>query len=157
MHTPMRRKDREVSREEALTILDNASWGVLSAVDAENEPYCVPLSLVREGDWLYFHCAMEGHKLEILRARPKACINFVSSVEFPEDVFTAIYASAVVFATAEELSSDEEKLHGLKIICERFTPKNMHAFEKEAAAMLSRTSVWKIHINEITGKRRKMP
>ena len=153
----MRRKDRETSREEALIILDKASWGILSIVDNNAEPYCVPLSFVRDSDWLYFHCAMEGQKVDILRASPKVCVAFVGNVEFPEEHFTAVYESAIVSGTAEEVTAEEEKLHGLKILSERFTPKNMHAFENEAAQMLSRTAVWKIHIKEITGKRRNHP
>jgi len=153
----MRRKDRETSREEALEILDRSSWGVLSAADSSGEPYCVPLSLVREADWLYFHCATEGHKLDILRSRPKICIAFVGNVEFPKDHFTAVYESAIVFGTAQEVTIDEEKLHGLRIISERFTPKNMNVFDEEAAKMLSRTAVWKIHLDQITGKRREHP
>ena len=157
MHIPIRRKDRETSREEALVILDNSSWGVLSMVDSNNEPYCIPLSFVRDGEWLYFHCAMEGFKLEILRQRPKVSIAFVGGAEFPDDKFTVIYESAVVFGTALEVSSNEEKIHGLRILSERFTPKNMPAFDKEVNQMLPRTLVWKIHIDEITGKRRKKP
>ena len=157
MHIPMRRKDREISREEAMEVLDRSSWGVLSAVDNDNEPYCIPLSIAREGEWLYFHCALEGRKLEILRSRPKVCIAFVGGAEFPEDHFTVAYESAIVFGAALELSSNEEKIHGLKIISKRFTPGNMHAFDNEASQMLARTAVWKIHIDEITGKRRKKP
>ena len=153
----MRRKDRETTREEALMILDRASWGVLSAVDSSNNPYSIPLSLARDGDWLYFHCALEGRKLEIIRANPKACIAFVGNVEFPEEHFTAVYESAIVSGTAEEITNDEEKIHGLRIISERFTPNNMNAFDEEIKRMLSLTGVWKIHIDEITGKRRNHP
>ena len=153
----MRRKDRETTREEALIILDRSSWGVLSMADKAGDPYCVPLSIVRDGEWLYFHCALEGHKLELLHVKPKVCIAFTGNVEFPEDNFTAVYESAIVFGTAEEVTTEKEKLHGLRIISERFTPGNMHAFEEEANKMLSRTGVWKIHIDEITGKRRKLP
>ena len=151
----MRRKDRETSREEALAILDRSSWAVLSAADKDNKPYCVPLSLVRDGDWLYFHCAKEGQKLDILRARPGVCAAFVGNTEFPEDKFTVFYESAIVFGAAEEVNGSEEKLHGLRILSERFTPGNMHAFDAEAGQMLDKTSVWKIHIDKITGKRRK--
>jgi nitroimidazol reductase NimA-like FMN-containing flavoprotein (pyridoxamine 5'-phosphate oxidase superfamily) len=151
----MRKKNRETSKEEALLILDHSSWGVLSAVDSNNEPYCVSLSLARDGEWLYFHCATEGQKIDILRAKPKVCIAFVDNVEFPEDQFTAFYESAVVFGTAEEVNNNEEKLHGLRIISERFTPKYMKAFDETANRMLDQTGVWKIHIDEITGKRRK--
>ena len=153
----MRRKDRETNREEALAILDRSLWGVLSAVDNNNEPYCIPLSLARDEDWLYFHCALEGQKIDILRSKPKVCIAFAGNVEFPQDYFTVAYESAVVFGAAEEVSGNEEKLHGLRIISERFTPKNMKAFDEEANRLLGQTSVWKIHIEKISGKRRKYP
>lgn len=153
----MRRKDREVSRDEALAALDKAPYGVLSSVDSDGLPYGIPLSLARDGEWLYFHCALEGHKIDNLRAAPGVCITFVGSAEFPEDHFTVVFDSAVVIGTAEEVSGDEEKIHGLRLISERFTPKNMHAFDGEIAKFLKVTGVWKIHIDEITGKRRKQP
>ena len=63
----MRRKDREQSREFALDIADNCDYAVMSVVDPEGKPYCVPLSIVREGEKLYFHCALEGFKTDCLR------------------------------------------------------------------------------------------
>lgn len=153
----MRRKDRETTQEEALIILDQASWGVLSAVDSSNTPYSIPLSLARDGNWLYFHCALEGRKLKVIRARPETCIAFVGNVEFPSEHFTAVYESAIVSGTAEEVINEEEKKHGLRIICKRFTPDNMNAFDEEIKKMLAVTGVWKIHIDKITGKRRNHP
>ncbi|MDR2471161.1 MAG: pyridoxamine 5'-phosphate oxidase family protein [Treponema sp.] len=157
MRYEMRRKDRAVSRDEALAALDKAAWGILSTVDGDGAPYGVPLSLVREGEWLYFHCAPEGHKIDNLRARPEVCVSFVGDARFPEDNFTVAYESAVVFGRASEVTGREEKIHGLRLICERFTPKNMSAFDGEIAAMLDRTGVWKIHLDEISGKQRKWP
>ena len=157
MRYEMRRKDRAVSRDEALAALDKAAWGVLSSVDTDGAPYGIPLSLAREGEWLYFHCALGGHKIDNLRARPAVCVSFVGDAQFPEDNFTVVYESAVVFGTASEVTNREEKIHGLRLISERFTPKNMHAFDGEIAALLDRTGVWKIHIEDISGKRRKKP
>jgi nitroimidazol reductase NimA-like FMN-containing flavoprotein (pyridoxamine 5'-phosphate oxidase superfamily) len=163
MHYDMRRKDREASREEALAALDKAPFGVMATIDSDGVPYCIPLSMARDGDWLYFHCAMAGHKIDNLRAKtgvsspPRVCVSFVGSAEFPEDNFTVVFQSAVVIGTAEEVTGDEEKIHGLRLICERFTPKNMAAFDTEVAKTLKLTGVWKIRIEEITGKTRKQP
>jgi nitroimidazol reductase NimA-like FMN-containing flavoprotein (pyridoxamine 5'-phosphate oxidase superfamily) len=157
MHYTMRRKDREMSREESLAALDRAPYGVLSTVDSDGVPYGVPLSLAREGDLLYFHCAQAGHKIDNLRERPRVCVSFVGSAEFPEDHFTVAFESAIVFGTAREVTEDEEKIHGLRLISERFTPKNMHAFDDEIKRLLKVTGVWKIGIEEISGKRRKYP
>ncbi|MCL1815172.1 MAG: pyridoxamine 5'-phosphate oxidase family protein [Treponema sp.] len=151
----MQRKDRETSRDETLAILDRSSWGVLTSVNNDGSPYGIPLSLARDGDCLYFHCALKGQKLKNLRSRPEVCIVFVGSAEVPINRFTVFYESAVVFGTAEEVTSREEKIQGLRIISERFTPENMHAFNGEIEQMLDITGLWKIHINGITGKRRK--
>jgi nitroimidazol reductase NimA-like FMN-containing flavoprotein (pyridoxamine 5'-phosphate oxidase superfamily) len=158
MQYTMRRKDREIPREEALEVLDTAHYGVLATVDSDGEPYCVPLSMVREGDRLYFHGAHEGHKVDNLKARPKVCVSFTDPrLEFPEDDFTVVFKSATIFGTAEEVKDDEEKLRSLRLLCERFTPKNMHTFEEYTAKLFAMTAVWKIHIDSITGKRRKHP
>jgi nitroimidazol reductase NimA-like FMN-containing flavoprotein (pyridoxamine 5'-phosphate oxidase superfamily) len=153
----MRRKDREISREEALAVVDRAPYGVLSTVDSDGAPYGVPLSFAREGEDLYFHCAPEGHKIDNLRAGDRVCVSFVGSAEFPEDHFTVVYESALVFGAPREVLSDEEKIRGLRAVSLRFTPKNMHAFRAETDKMLGRTGVWKIHIEKISGKRRKRP
>ena len=53
----MRRKDREMSAEFGLSVIDKAQFGVLSLVNMENEVYSLPLSIARDGDRLYFHSA----------------------------------------------------------------------------------------------------
>ena len=40
----MRRKDREISEEEACQLLATGEYGVLSTVGSDGEPYGVPLS-----------------------------------------------------------------------------------------------------------------
>lgn len=153
----MRRKDREESRETALRIIDKAPFGVMATVDSDGEPYCTPLSFVRDGETLYFHCAREGHKIDNLKRDPRVCVGFTGEISFPEDDFTVVYESAMVRGTAEETSGDEEKIFGLRLLCERFTPKNMAAFDEVIARSLAATGVWKIRVEEISAKRHKRP
>jgi nitroimidazol reductase NimA-like FMN-containing flavoprotein (pyridoxamine 5'-phosphate oxidase superfamily) len=156
MRYEMRRKDREIPREEALAVLDGAPYGVMAAVDSGGEPYCVPLSFVRDGEWLYFHGAHEGHKIDAIKARPGVCISFTGpNLEFPKDDFTVVFESATVFGAAEEVRDDEEKIRSLRLLCERFSPENMAAFDGYVAKLLTATAVWRIHIDSISGKRRK--
>jgi nitroimidazol reductase NimA-like FMN-containing flavoprotein (pyridoxamine 5'-phosphate oxidase superfamily) len=127
----------------------------MATVDSDGIPYAVPLSFVRDGDLLYFHGAMEGHKIDNLKERPNVCITFVGDVSFPEKNFTTIFESAILFGNAEEVTGEEEKIHGLRLICERFIPKNMDAFDDAINKQLEVTSVWKIKIETISGKQRK--
>lgn len=73
----MRRKDREVAeRSEIAHILDICKTACI-AMAGEEGPYVVPLSYGY--DWkgdcleLYFHCAKEGKKLEILKYNNQVC------------------------------------------------------------------------------------
>ena len=68
----MRRKDREMNKDFAFSVLDKAPFVTLSMVN-EDKPYSVPVSIARDNDILYFHCALEGTKIDILN-KNKMCI-----------------------------------------------------------------------------------
>lgn len=146
----MRRKDRERDREFALKVIDHCQFG--TAAFQGEEPYCLPLSLVRVGEELYFHCALEGKKLELLRKDPRVCVTFVSFNQAAADKFTTYYECAMVMGTASEVTREEEKIAALRALCQRMTPDNMADFENAIARSLPRTGVWRIHMDQITGK-----
>ena len=51
----MRRRDHEMSREFAEKILDECEWAVIAMLNAEGNPHCIPITIAREGDAIYFH------------------------------------------------------------------------------------------------------
>lgn len=153
----MRRKDRERDEEFALKVIDQCEYGVAAISTGEETPYCIPLSLVRVGEELYFHCALEGYKLDLLRKNPKVCISFVSSNQAAEDAFTTYFQSAVVTGTAYEVTEDADKIAALRALCEKLTPANMGDFENALVRSLARTGVWGIHMEQITGKEKLRP
>ena len=71
------------------------------------------------------------------------------------DKFTTEFESAVIRGNACEVTDDDEKIHALRLICQRHTPANMEQFDAAIEKSLARTGVWKIDIAEITGKRKK--
>lgn len=150
----MRRKDRELSVDIAREIIDKAEFGVLATVNEDGTPYCIPLSIARDGgqDVIYFHCAREGQKIENMRRNPKVCMSFVGNTAIPDGKFTTLYESAVIYGEATEVLTDEEKIHGLRLICEKYTPDNMADFDNAIGRSLARTAVWKVTIAQITGK-----
>ena len=148
----MRRKDRERDAEFAYSVIDKCEYAVLSMIDPDGAPYCVPLTIVRDGGEIYFHCAQEGYKTECLRKNDKVCLACVGDTRRPPDQFTTEYESAIVRGRAAEVTQEEEKTHALYLLCRRHTPANMGQFDKAITASLHRTAVWKIEISEITGK-----
>lgn len=150
----MRRNDRERDQAFAYEVIDRCAYGVAALAGEDGVPYCIPLSLARVEDKLYFHCALEGTKLDLLRKNPRVCISFVASNQAAEDKFTTYFQSANVTGTASEVTGDGEKIQALRALCEKLTPSNMVGdnFDRAIAKSLPRTGVWRIQMEEVTGK-----
>ena len=149
----MRRKDREMDAAFALEVLDKAPFVTISMTREDGTPYGLPLSLARTDDkTFYFHCALEGEKLDCIAHNP---IVFLSAVTRcaptfdPKDGnFTLQYKSATAVGEAELVTDREEKISALKAICQRFLPQHMDAFDDAIARSLERTAVVRITLTE---------
>lgn len=154
---PVRRKDREVNEDLAYELLKNAEYAVLATINSEDKnPYCIPFSPVVVDDYVYFHCGPEGQKVDNLRDNPNVCITCIGKTNLVPENFTTEYESAVVYGVAEDVIEDDEKIFVLRKICEKFAASNMDNFQKAINASLKRTKIYKIKINHITGKAKKV-
>lgn len=148
----MRRKDLEMSEEFALMVADQCEWAVLGMTDPEGGPYCVPVSIVRDGMAVYFHSAKEGLKTECLRGNGAVCISCVGHTRRLTDGFDTDYESAVIRGTAREVTDEGEKVRILELLCLRHTPANMENFDRAIGKYLARTAVWRVELTSVTGK-----
>ena len=151
----MRRKERQITEEEAWAVVDKCEYAFLAMTAEDGTPYGLPVTIVRKEWDIYFHSAPEGRKAECLRHRPQVCITCVGDTEVQQDRFTTLYESAVAFGTAVELTEDQEKIEALRLLCLRHTPDNMRDFDRAIGTSLARTAVWKIVVAEITGKAKR--
>ncbi len=151
----MRRKDREMPEDFAWIVADKCEWAVMSMIGKDNLPYCIPISIVRIDDVIYFHSAMEGEKISCLKQNNNVCLSCVGDTyRLPND-FTTEYESAIIKGQAYEVTEDIEKIAALKALCIRHTPTNMVNFDSAIERSLFRTAVWGIKVKSITGKRKK--
>ena len=151
----MRRKDRQVTAEEAWQIVENCSYGVLTMIGEDGAPYGVPLNYGRRDNALYFHSAQEGRKVDALRKNGSACMVCVSRSDVVGEKYTTAYASAMVFGAVSEVTGTEEKLSALRVLCQATAPGNLEMFDDYCTpALLERTAVWKLTAEHITGKKR---
>ena len=151
----MRRKDRQMDRSFALDVIDRASYAVLSMVLPDGKPYGVPLSIVRIGDFIYFHCAPEGKKLDALRHEARVSLCSVGDVRPLTNDFTTEFESAIVEGEVFRVTDESEKIEALRAIAQRYTPDHMAAFDEAIARSLHRTDVWKIRMDQLSSKRKK--
>ena len=157
----MRKKSREMDSQWALEVMHKAPYITVSFVDADGKAYGLPLSLASDDDvhW-YFHCALEGKKLDAIKANPEVCLSAVTrctpTVGPKDGSFSLQYKSAIAFGKAELVEEDEEKVHGLRLISERFLPGHMDAFDASIERSLCRTAVVRITLTESpVGKRKQ--
>ena len=157
----MRKKSREMSASWALEVMDKAPYITVSMTTPDGMPYAVPLSLARTDEQtFYFHCAMEGKKLDILQAKTQVCLSAVSKCKptiGPKDgSCTLEFESAIGCGRAELVTDDEEKREALRAICQRFLPHHMEVFDAAVERSMSRTAVVKVTLTEPpVGKRKQ--
>lgn len=147
----MRRKDRERDAAFAWEVFDRAPYGVLSLRDGEGG-YGVPVSPARVGEKVYFHCALEGKKLDCIAQWPQAALTAVSSVE--PDYFGVKYRSAILRGRVSPVTDEAEKIEALRAISQRYCPGDMGDFDQYLAPRLKATAVCRMDVTDITGKER---
>ena len=157
----MRKASREMDAAFALEILDKAPYVTVSFTRPDGTPYGVPLSLARTDDkTFYFHCALDGEKLDCIAANPSVALSAVTrctpTVGPKDGSFTLQYKSAMAIGKAEIVTDRDEKIEALRAICLRFLPHHMDAFDDAIARSLERTAVVKITLTAPpTGKRKQ--
>lgn len=145
----------------ALEVMRKAPYITVSFTRADGTAYGVPLSLACTDDktW-YFHCALEGEKLDAITAHPQVCLSAVTkcapTVGPKDGSFTLQFRSAIAFGVAQLVTDDTEKIRALRAISERFLPQHMDAFNDAIARSLHRTAVVRIILTGLpTGKRKQ--
>ena len=154
MKRPIRRADRALSQEQAMEILQNGEYGILSTVSSDGQPYGVPVSFAYANDALYFHCAVEGHKLENLTSNPRVSFCVVGTIEVLPNTFATRYESAIVFGKACELTGDEKRI-GLTKLLKKYSPDFMEKGLEYIDSDVEKTRVFKIEIEALSGKARR--
>ena len=147
----MRRSDKALSNDAALKILNEGEYGVLSTVDGGGQPYGVPLNYALEGNSLYFHCALEGHKLDNLLLNEKVSFCVVGRTRVVPAEFTSEFESVIVSGRAEEVYGDE-KCEALVSLIEKYSPAFAAEGRKYIEKLDNETKAVRIAIDSMTGK-----
>lgn len=152
----MRRKEREVQdNQEILDILRRCDT-VRIAMQGEQYPYIVPVSfgmeIVDDKAVIYFHCAQQGLKIDLLRKNPNVCVegDIFIKTEKTEHGITARYESIIGFGKCCFVSDATEITRGLKLLTEHYGYFN---YPLDRCAGLPHLLLGKILLDEITGKR----
>ena len=155
----MRRKEREMREIKGMLDIIEGCKHCRVGLCVDDRPYIVPLNYgysYRESVLtLYFHSAKEGKKIDIIKRNNKACFEIDCDTELIEGVKACSYGyqyrSVVGFGEIVLLETNEEKKDGLNRIMQHQTGK-VFSFEDSD---LEKVLVYKMKVNELTGKERK--
>lgn len=155
----MRRTDREMTNKTELSAILQKADVCRIAISCSPAPYIVPLNFGFKWDEkleLFFHCAPEGRKLQLLSQNN--CVGF--EIDIDHEFVKAEkacnwgmkYKSIIGFGNITEVLDELEKKAGLDRIVMQYglTGKNIE-YDK---MVLSKTKVLKLDVLEITGKQK---
>ena len=144
---------KEMVLSEVRGFLKQAQWGRLATNGLEG-PYITPLHYVLEGDKIYFHCALEGRKLDNISQDNRVCFEVSEMLEINEHAnpckFSTSYKSVLVFGPAELVQEVREKVKALNLIAQKYSSTGN--FEPITEAQSKTVTVLVLKIDIISGK-----
>jgi len=149
----MRRREKEITdRQEIDDVLNRAQICHLGLVDGQ-EPYVVPLSFGYDGRCLYFHSAVEGRKLDLIRRNNLVCFQVETDVALvPGESaceWGAKYRCVIGLGRAKVIEDKAGKIEGLKAIMAHYGSDQQEFPDKH----LNRALVIQVEIESLTGKK----
>ena len=121
-------------------------------------PYIVPLNFGYADRTLYFHCALEGKKIELIRENSRAGFELESVAQIVPHAqnacaWSAKYQSVIGRGTVAVLDRPEEKRRALDVIMAHYTgEKRSWEFPDEH---LGKMLALRLDIETMTGKQSK--
>ncbi len=148
----MRRKEKEIREKAAIEdVIRGAQVCHLGLCDGQT-PYVVPVCFGYADGTLYFHCAPEGRKLDLIRKNPLVCFQVEADVAFVRHEmackWAVRYRSVIGTGRASLVSDFEQKRQALGLIMDHYDgdAREMSAESTDHAAIV------RIDIEEMSGK-----
>ncbi len=154
----MRRSDRELSGIEDIEEIINKADVCRVALANNNTPYIVTMNFgyTRNPDQvIYFHCANEGKKLDMIRQNGYIC--------FEMDIDHQLYKgkkscdwgmkfkSIIGYGNISIVTKKEEKIKGLGCIMNHYGEEGEHFYDDK---VFEKTTILRLDILEISGKKK---
>ncbi len=149
---PMRRHRQQLPDNDCISILERATAGTLALLGDDGYPYAVPISFVYHEGCIYFHSAVEGHKVDAIRRNEKASFCVIDQDEVHGELYTTFFRSVIAFGRIRIIEDEEEKLAAVRLLGNRYNPGQDEALQKEMEKGLHRMLALCLKIEHLTGK-----
>lgn len=154
--TIQRGKNRAVTDREALDAVLDSSLVCHVAFVRDGAPTVLPTGFGRDGDTLYLHGSSGARSMRTAAEGTDVCVAVtrLDGVVYARSVFhhSVNYRSAVVHGRAVEITGDEAKLHGLRVLTEHLAPGSWDHARPPSRKELAATTVLALDLTEAAVK-----
>jgi hypothetical protein len=154
----MRKKDREIKGAKELEEILQEADVCRIAFAVDGMPYIVTMNfgfIWEDRLTLYFHCAKEGKKLELMKRNNTVCFEMDTNHEIVEADkacdWGMKYRSIVGLGLLESITDEEEKHKGLDCIMDHYGFDGKKAYTDRAFNL---TEVLRLTVTELRGKKK---
>ena len=148
----MRRFKQQLAANETLEILRNSTSGVLSLCGHDMMPYGVPLSHVYDDGKLFFHSALTGYKVDLIRQNDNASFTVIAKDEIHPERYTTYFQSVIAFGKVKIIEEAHRKREILEVLGRRCNPADPEGLSKEIKNGINRCLVIEMSIEKLSGK-----
>lgn len=154
----MRRKDREINDISEIESVISKSDVCRIAVANDNTPYIITMNFGYSGGTnpcLYFHCAKEGRKIDMIHHNNFVCFEMdTDHVIYKGEMgcdWGMHFSSVVGYGKIKFVDNAAERNTGLNCIMNHYGGSGVYSYDEK---VMERTTILKLEISEISGKRK---
>lgn len=153
MFRELARKKQQLSQEESIALLRSAPRGVLSLIGDGGYPYGLPIDhwYHDEDGCLYFHSGPAGHKVDALRACPKASFCVMDEGCRKDGDWALHIRSVIVFGKVEFVKDHTAAIELTRQLSRKYTSDEAY-IQEEIDKYGHEVLVFKLIPEHITGK-----
>ncbi|WP_338870110.1 pyridoxamine 5'-phosphate oxidase family protein [Spirosoma sp. SC4-14] len=156
--TPSRLAKRAYYDEATIhPILDEALFCTVSYV-VDGQPMAIPTAYARKGDKLYIHGSVGSHFIRTIENGAPVCITVMlaDGLVLAKSAFhhSVNYRSVVVFANAEKVTDEDERMEALALITDHLIPGRWDDLRPTTASEMRKTTVLAFSLAEASAKLR---
>ncbi|MBQ9952306.1 MAG: pyridoxamine 5'-phosphate oxidase family protein [Clostridia bacterium] len=152
MFREMRRKNQQLAAEECVQVLERCTSGVLALSGDDDYPYAVPMSHFYSDGKIYFHSAVQGHKLDAIARNEKASFCVIDQDQVIPETYTTHFRSVIAFGRIRVIDDPEAKRAAIDRLAARFRPGHEQERKAEIDGALSRLCMLEMTIDHLSGK-----
>jgi uncharacterized protein len=154
----MRRKDREITETEDIEKLILKTDVCRIALANDNIPYIVTMNFGYSGGTnpcLFFHCASDGKKLDMIHRNNYVCFEMDTDHELVTGEkgcdWGMKYSSVVGYGRISVIKERDMKIEALNRLMAHYSKSKNPVYDER---MVERTTLLRLDIEEMTGKRK---